>query len=132
VSQARRYIHRITIQRPVDEQDSDGFNSTAWETVVLDDANSTALFGYPAQVLTGPGRERHAADTKLAETAARINFRWFPGLEENMRILWPHDGTFDSDDNFSGKVYDIISIETDATDRREYRIRCKDGLTDGR
>lgn len=131
MSQASAYIHRVTIQRPVTEQDSDGFKSTNWETVTLDDADETELYGYPAQVLTGPGRERHAAGTKLAETTARINLRWFPGLNESWRILWPHDGTFDSDGVFGGKVYDIISMETDLTARREYRLRCKDGLSDG-
>ena len=130
MSQARRYIHRVTIQRQVDEQDSDGYITKAWETVILDD--ETELYGYPAEVLTGPGREQHAAGTKLAETTARMNLRWFPGLSPEWRILWPHDGDFDSDGVFSGKVYDILSIETDRTDRREYRLRCKHGMTDGR
>lgn len=108
---AHRLRHRVTIQRPVDTQDAQtGQITRTWATVQA---------GLPAEVLTGPGREMHSAGTKLAETAARINTRWFPGLSHEMRLLW------------DGKVFDIISIETDLTGRREYRLRCKDGLTDG-
>jgi SPP1 family predicted phage head-tail adaptor len=88
-----------------------------WATVWLD--SNTELDSVPAEVLTGPGREFIQSSAKQAETTARINFRWFPGLLPTMRILW------------DGKVYDITSIETDATARREYRLRCKDGLSDG-
>lgn len=77
-------------------------------------ADGTTLDSVPAEVMTGPGREMHAAGTKLAETAARINMRWFPGLSPAMRILW------------DGHTFDILSIETDLTARREYRLRCKD------
>ena len=116
-----KYRHRIHIQEPVDaldgDSEEDGSITRTWSTVYLD--SDTPLHAVPAEVLTGPGRELQAAATKLAETTARINFRWFPGLDETMRILW------------DGKVYDILSIETDSTARREYRLRCKDGLSDG-
>ena len=74
----------------------------------------------PAQVLTGPGRDRESASTKLPETAARINVRWFPGLKQAWRVLWL--------DN----VYGITSVELDETGMREYRLLCSGGLTDGR
>lgn len=113
-----KYRHRIHIQEPIDSQNqTTGAITRTWNTFSLD--SDTPLDSVRAEVLTGPGRELHAAGTKLAETAARINFRWFPGLREDMRILW--------DD----KVYDILSIDRDATGRREYRLRCKDGLSDG-
>lgn len=113
-----KYRHRIHIQERIDVPDSEtGAVEWTWSTVYLD--SDTPLDSVPAEVLTGPGRELHAAGTKLAETTARISFRWFPGLLATMRILW------------DGKVYDIISIETDATARREYRLRVKDGLSDG-
>jgi head-tail adaptor len=113
-----RYRHRIHIQEPIDTQDPvDGSIARTWETVYWD--SDTPLDDVPCEVLTGPGRELHSADTKLAETTARINVRWFEGLLPTMRILW------------DGKVYDILSIETDVTARREYRLHCKDGLTDG-
>jgi hypothetical protein len=36
-----------------------------------------------------------------------------------MRLVW------------QGQPFDILSIEADATDRREYRLRCREGVTDG-
>lgn len=112
-----KYRHRVGIEEKVDTQDpTTGVITSTWQTVSLD--SDTPLDSVPAQVLTGPGRELHAAETKLAETDARINMRWFEGLDEAMRVTW------------DGKVYGIISIETDETARREYRLRCK-GLTDG-
>ena len=115
---AHRLRHRVAIQEKQQTRDDiTGAVDYSWQTVRL--ASGQLLGAVPAEVLTGPGREVHAADTKLAETAARINLRWFPGLRHDMRILW------------DGRVFDILSIETDATARREYRLRCKDGLTDG-
>lgn len=116
--EAQKYRHRIAIQRKVEVQNpTTGDIAWAWQTVFLD--SDTPLDSVPAEVLTGPGREFSAADAKQAETTARIQCRWFPGLTQAMRVLW------------DGKTYDITSIETDATARREYRMRCKDGVTDG-
>ena len=116
---AQRYRHRIAIEEVVETQDSaTGAVTHTWLTVDLDSDHD--LSAVPASVLTGPGREPFAADTKLAETTARINFRWFPGLRADMRIVW------------DGRSFDILSIETDATARREYRLRCREGMTDGR
>lgn len=112
----RSYRHRIHIQEPVDTQDATtGIITRTWETVTV---GSTELDAVPAEVLTGPGRELHAAGTKLAETTLRVAFRWFPDLSEEMRVIW------------DSKAYDIISIETDATARHEYRLRLKGGLAD--
>ncbi len=116
--EAQRYRHRIELQEKVEEQDSEtGALSHTWATAYLD--SDTPLDQVPAEVLTGPGREFNAADAKQAETSARINLRWFPGLLATWRVVW------------EGKAYDILSIETDATARREYRLRCKEGVTDG-
>jgi SPP1 family predicted phage head-tail adaptor len=73
----------------------------------------------PAEVLTGPGREFNAADMTQAETDARIFIRWRPDVDTTMRVLW------------EGRRFNILSIETDVTARRELRLRCKEGLTDG-
>jgi SPP1 family predicted phage head-tail adaptor len=111
-----KYRHRIHIQSPVDEQNPmTGAITRSWRTLVV----GGPLNSVPARALTGQGRETHAAGTKMAETTARFEFRWFPGLSEAYRILW------------DGGVYDIISIDRDETGRREYRVRCKGGLTDG-
>jgi SPP1 family predicted phage head-tail adaptor len=116
--QAQRYRHRVEIQERVEVQDSDTLEITfTWETVALD--SDTELDAVPAEVLTGPGRELNAADSKQAEVDARIFMGWFPGLTQAMRVLW------------DGKTFDIVSIETDATARREYRLRCKAGVNSG-
>lgn len=115
---AGRLRHRVEIQRKEYTQDPEtGAGLYTWQTVYLD--SNTPLDSVPAEVLTGPGRELRAEGTKYAETSARITLRWFEGLQSDWRILW------------DGKVYDIISIETDATARREYRLNVKDGVNDG-
>lgn len=107
-----KYRHRVTIEHQVTTRDpGDGSEIVTWE--VFQDA-------VPADVLTGPGREFVAANAGQAETVARINMRWFPGLTSQMRILW------------DGRVYNLNPPETDATARREYRIQCTDGVNDGR
>lgn len=116
--QAQRYRHRVEFQEKVSTQNPNtGAITYRWETVWLD--SDTPLNSVSAEVLTGPGREFYAADAKQAETTARINCRWFPGLSPEWRVLW------------DGRVYDITSIETDATARREWRMRCRDGVSDG-
>lgn len=116
--QAQRYRHIVEFQSKTETQDeTTGAISHEWETVHLD--SDTPLDAVPAEVLTGPGREFNAADAKQAETTARIQCRWFPGLSPAWRVLW------------DGRVYDILSIETDATGRYEYRLRCREGVSDG-
>lgn len=77
---------------------------------------------FPAEVLEGPGKEPFIAGTIQAETAARINIRYFdiPKTElMKCRITW------------DGCVFDIVSAERDKTGRREWRLRCVDGVNDG-
>lgn len=116
--QAQRYRHRVEIQERTEAQDSETLESSfSWDTFALD--SDTELDSYPAEVLTGPGRELNAADAKQGEIAARINMPWFPGLTQAMRILW------------DGNVFDIVSIETDSTARREYRLKVSAGVSGG-
>lgn len=112
-----RLRHRITFQEQVETRDSEGAVVIDWEIVWLD--SETELADVPAEVLTGPGREFNAGGQVNAETTARINLRWFNGLDPAWRILW------------DGHTYNIGSIETDATARREYRLRCTGGVNDG-
>ena len=117
-SQAQRYRHRVSIQERVEIQDPATLDVTwTWATFAID--SDTPLSAVPAEVLTGPGREFNAADAKQAEIDARINLPWFPGLTQDMRLLW------------DGETFDIVSIETDASARREYRLRCKAGVNSG-
>ena len=119
---AYRLRHRIEFQEMTEDSvDSNGYRvDGGWTTVYLD--SDTALDSVPAEVLTGPGREWVAAGATQSEVSARINCRWFPANERDMaawRILW------------DGRIYNIISVETDVTARREWRLRVKDGGTDG-
>lgn len=115
---ANRLRHRVHIQEQVETQNSNtGAITKAWQTVYLD--SDTPLDSVPAEVLTGPGREFNASGAIQAEVAARINLRWFPGLAQSMRILW------------DGRIYNIGSIETDRTARREYRLKVTGGVNAG-
>lgn len=111
---ATRLRHRVDIQTLELEQDSEsGEVIASWGTLYA---------SVPAEVLTGAGREFIAAGATQGETTARIVMRWFPVSESDMyawRILW------------DGRVYNIGSIETDATGRREWRIKCAAGVNDG-
>ena len=115
---AYRLRHRVAIQERVTTQNSNtGAVTVAWDNVWLD--SNTELSSVPAEVLTGPGREFNQSGSEQAEITARINLRWFPGLTQKMRILW------------EGNIFNIQSIETDATARREYRLKCTAGVNDG-
>lgn len=109
-----RLRQRVTIQEPVTEQDSEtGESVVIWEDVYE---------SVPAEVLTGAGREFRDSGAIQGETTARILVRWFPVDTAELytwRILW------------DGRVYNIQSAETDATGRREWRLRCTDGVNNG-
>lgn len=117
----QRLRHRVTLQSPVVAQDPvTGEELVTWQTAV--DEYGTPLLSVPAEVLTGPGRERFADAVVQAETTARINLRWFPVERLELyrwRILW------------DGRVFNIGSAETDRTARREWRLQCTDGVNDG-
>lgn len=117
-----RLRHRIHFQHKLpDTVNADGLRTAGgWATVVLDDG--TSLDAVPAEVLTGPGREWIAAGATQSEVSARINCRWFPASERDMsawRILW------------DGRVYNVTSVESDITARREWRLRVVDTGTQG-
>lgn len=109
-----RLRQRITLQSQEQEQDSEtGEVSHQWVTM---------YDSIPAEVLTGAGREFRDSAAMQSETTARITIRWFDVDRIAMyawRILC------------DGRVYNIASVETDATARREWRLRCTDGLNDG-
>ncbi|MCQ9615936.1 head-tail adaptor protein [Paenalcaligenes niemegkensis] len=121
---AHRLRHRITFQvNGEGDRDDNGYlipGTGGWQTVTLPDG--TKLADVPAEVLTGPGRETQGGAATQAETLARINLRWFPADEREMaawRIVW------------DGRVYNITSAETDITARREWRLRCEYGASEG-
>lgn len=115
---AYRLRHRVTIQQADYVQDPEtGAMEPEWSTMMLD--SNTELDSVPAEVLLGPGREFEAAGTTQAAIDARINLRWFPGLTQQMRILW------------DGRIFNIQSLETDLTGRQEWRLKCSTGVNQG-
>ena len=118
MSEAQRYRHRVEFQQKVEEQDSEtGAVSYTWETIEY--SSDFALSSVPAEFLTGPGREFNAADVKQAEASARVNCRWFGYVDPAWRVVW------------EGRNFDILSVDYDATGRRETRLRLREGVTDG-
>ena len=113
----QRLRHRVTFQKQGEEQQDPNSGDVVipWLDLYAD---------VPAEVLTGagrPGSEFIASDAKQAvETDARITLRWLPDIDASVRVVW------------DGVNYDITSVETDRTARRELRLRCRKGLTDGR
>ncbi|MGQ2994281.1 phage head closure protein [Variovorax sp.] len=108
----QRLRHRVTFQDQKESQNqSDGETLITWVDFKTD---------VPAEVLTGPGREFIESSAKQAETDARITTRWFPDLKQRMRVVW------------DGRFYNITGMETDRTGRREWRLRCVEGASDGR
>lgn len=124
---APKLRHRITFQRHETARNSDGVLSGEWVDVELE--GGLSLANWPAEVLTGPGREARASGQVLSEIKARITCRWFPGLDAGWRILY--DGEFDSELRYTGQVWNVATWETDITGRREYRIVCTTGLNEG-
>lgn len=115
---AYRLRHRVAIQEVYYAQDPEtGEMEPTWSTVMLD--SNTELDSVPAEVFLGPGREFEAAATTQAGIDARITLRWFPGLTQQMRILW------------DGRVFNIESMETDLTGREEWRLKCSSGVNEG-
>jgi len=107
---SNRLRHRVAVQEMIEYQDSTtGAISIVWATKTLSDG--TGLSAVPAEVLTGVGREFVQGSSLQSEFNARMNLRWFPDLSLKMRILWEN------------KIYQITSIETDVTARREYRLK---------
>jgi head-tail adaptor len=118
---AWRLRHRVEVQRQIESQDpQSGEIKVVWQTVELD---GVILNSVPAEVLTGAGREFLESSSRQSETTARINMRWFPVDRIEIlkyRILW------------DGRVFNITSAETDRTARQEWRLKCVDGVSDGR
>ena len=110
-----RLRHRISIQKPVRAQDpASGGTAITWEDVYIK---------VPAEVLTGAGKENVSSGATQNETSARINMRWLP--IDRLDIL-TYRGVWD------GTIFQITGAETDVTDRREWRLTCSSGVTDGR
>jgi SPP1 family predicted phage head-tail adaptor len=114
-----RLRHAIEFQIPVETvNEKTGARNTTWQTAALD---GRQLKNYPAEVLTGPGRDLIAAQAPQNKITARINVPWFNVAESELatfRILW------------DGRIYQIEGISTDLTARMEWRLQCSGGVAD--
>ncbi|WP_102945672.1 head-tail adaptor protein [Stenotrophomonas sp. VV52] len=115
---AGRYRHQVTIRGIVEGAPDplSGQPSKDWGVLYEN---------VPAEVLTGPGREGVAAGAERAETDARINLRWLPGIDTEMRVIW------ESEPNGQRPEFAIQTMELDATGMREIRLRCVHGRESG-
>ena len=112
--------HRVSVQELSEVQNTTtGAVTYSWSNAVLSDG--TVLSCVPAEVKASnrPGREYVSSGSTQGENPILINMRWFPGLDLKMRIVW------------DGDVYNIVSIDTDITNRQEYRLKCITGVSDG-
>ena len=115
--QAYRLRHRVVIEEPIYTQNKQsGAMDSVWQPLVVD---GVQMIDVPAEVFTGPGREAKSAGVIQSSQQLRINLRWFPGLNEHMRVLW------------DGRIANITGIETDVTGRREWRITAEYGVNNG-
>lgn len=96
---AGRLRHRVTIQSPVVEQDSNGSPVTNWVDTWVN---------VPAAIEPLSAREFIAAQAAQSEVKARIVIRWRPGLSATQRIL------------HNGKIYNPAGWLPDPESGREY------------
>lgn len=115
---AGKYRNTITLQHKTKVRNGELLEET-WVTATSDDGQ--LLENIPAEILLGPGRELLAGGVFHGQVDARINLRWFPGLSSRWRIVSHPDGT----------VYDIEGVSADRTRRREWRLACKAGVSNG-
>lgn len=115
---AGRYRHLVTIRKLVDggTDPLSGLPLKKW---------CISYSSVPAEVLTGPGREGVAAGAERAEIDARINFRWLPGVDTQMRVVW------ESEPDGQRPEFAIQTMELDASGMREIRLRCVHGRENG-
>ncbi|WP_334159780.1 head-tail adaptor protein [Achromobacter insolitus] len=121
---AYRLRHRVTFESKSEPlRDENGYivpGSGGWQTVVLD--GGLRLEDVPAEVLTGPGREFQGGNATQAEASARVTLRWLPA-SPSVVVFWRM--------RWDGRIFNIQSAEVDITARREWRLRCVDGPSEG-
>lgn len=108
------YRHRVRIEQRTKERASSGAMVEAW--VPVQD-------NVPAMIEAVTGRELIAAAEKMAEATTWIRIRWLPiAIDPTMRVVNDYDG---------GRVYQIVAVLPDDTQRKTIRMLCSTGLNDG-
>lgn len=96
--------HRVTIQQPVESQNSYGEPIATWQDVATVWAAIEPL----------QGRERFDAQQVVAQVDTRIRIRYRPGITPKMRVL------------FGTRVFDIQAVVEPETRRRELQLLCRE------
>lgn len=119
VVQAGKYRHRVTIQRPIQVQDSTGAAIPDWEDIAVD---------VRAAIESLSGREFMTAQQVQADVTTKISFRWRPHIDATMRILHVLDPNCSPEDV---EVYNIEYALPDETGRKEIVCYCRIRLNQG-
>jgi head-tail adaptor len=100
-----RYRHRIVVQEPAATQDPvTGEVIPTWATLFA---------SVPCEITSEPGREFEEAKSRQAESVIQVALRAIPNFLPTWRITW------------RGFVYDVRSIQLDATGVREMLLTCR-------
>lgn len=112
--QAGELRHRVNIQQKSPAQDDHGEPSDAWSNKWTD---------VPARIKPLSGREYFAAQQIQADVNTEIVMRWRAGITPMDRITHqtPEQAAL-SPPEFT--IYDIASVTTDLTGRRELILMC--------
>lgn len=108
------YRHRVRIDQKARSQ-----NPT---TGAITETWSTFRESVPARIRALSGRELLAAQAMNAEVTTAIEIRWLRGVTATMRVVNTHD-----DD----RTYAIRAVLPDETQRRELRLMCESGVSEG-
>lgn len=108
--------HRVDIEEPVVELDSEGRQVEDWGSVLTSDEAADLL---PAEIVPLSGREFVAAQAVQAGVTTRITIRWRAGIKAAMRVVHGAD------------VYNIKAVLPDATLRRHLTLMCEVGVNEG-
>lgn len=119
VIQAGKYRHRVTIQKPIQVQDTTGSVIPTWIDVAFDVRVSIDFLN---------GREMLLAQQVQADVTTAIAMRWRPGIDASMRIL--HESYEDSSPP-EVDVYNIEYITKDTTGRKEIICYCRARMNEG-
>lgn len=119
VVQAGKYRRRITIQRPIQVQDTTGGAVPSWVNVAVN---------VRAAIEPLSGREWFVAQQVQNDVTTQISFHWRPGIDPTMRIL--HALNLNSSPP-EVEIFNIESITTDATGRKEIKCMCRTRLNSG-
>lgn len=119
VVQAGKYRRRVTIQKPIQVQDSTGGAIPDWEDFAVD---------IRASIDPLTGKQTFFAQQIQADITDSISFRYRPGVDQSMRIL--HTLDWDASPP-EVEIFSIESVMMDSTGRKEITCLCRKRMNQG-